>query len=254
MNISVTRFVSIGVSGNRPVLVALIFLALAVCLPVSYAQGTASVDTTNTFPTRQSSPVETPSTSTPQFPKDDSPYEIEADSVKLEFLGDYRRIFNGDYESLSTGGFAILFAPTDQDSFGVLFELGLVQLAGGSAAAANINEPVFMQAGLVARHYFTPSHVLLRPYITLNANYIEMSWDYQTPVNFYGRQYGDSVEGVDASAGVGLSLHLHRHMNLFGEFSGGGVGVLPQTDAGLDNNFMGSFGYVSVKAGFSVVF
>lgn len=172
----------------------------------------------------------------------------------MEFLGDYRRIFNGDYKSLSAGGFAILYAPTDQDSFGVLLELGPIELAGGSVAAANINSPSLMQVGLVARHYFTPSHVLLRPYITLNANYIEMSWNYQTPVNFYGTQSSDSVEGVDASAGVGLSLRLHRHMNLFGEFSGGGVGVLPQTEAGLDNNFMGSFGYVSVKAGFSVVF
>jgi hypothetical protein len=196
------------------------------------------------------------SASGPQVQIDNSPYWSEEDFLKLEFLGDHRRTVSGNYESLSSGGLALLVAATDQSSIGASLELGVVQLARGSLAAANLTDPRFLQIGFVARHYFTPSHVFLRPYATFNANYFWMVWDYRTPaVLDDGTSIdGDSVGGVDLSASVGLAVRLHRHVNLFGEFTGGGVGVLPQTDAGLDNNLLGSFGYLGVKAGFSVVF
>jgi hypothetical protein len=223
----------------------------------SEAQGTASLDTTNSYPQPESSQVDvSTSHSSSQVQVDKSPYEIEADSLKFEFFGDYRRILNGDYMSLPGGGVAAVFAATDFDSFGLSLEGGAVQLARGSTADINVANPVFLQAGLVARHYFTPSHVLLRPYVTLNANYFWMAWGYRTPITLDDGSTlsTDSVEGIDASASVGLCVRLHRHMNLFGEFCGGGAAVLSQTEAGVDNNFMGSFGYLGVKAGLSFVF
>lgn len=232
-------------------------LTLALCPFKSGAQGTVSVDTTNSFPPLVSSEVGgSVSLSGAHVQVDQSPYEIEADSVKFEFLGDYRRILNGDYVALPGGGLTALIAATDLDSFGVSLEAGAVQLARGSSADFNVANSRFLQTGLVARHYFTPSHVFLRPYITLNANYFLMAWDYRTPAidNEGNSLDGDSVEGIDASASVGLSIRLHRHMNLFGEFNGGGVAVMPETEGSIDNNFMGSFGYVGVKAGLSFVF
>jgi hypothetical protein len=257
LNTAVVRFVSIGVSRIRLVIVGLILSTVAICSPKSRAQQTSPVDTTNSFPPREfSSATESAPVSGPQIQIDNSPYWSEEDFLKLEFFGDHRRTVSGNYESVSSGGLALLCAATDKDSVGLSLELGVVQLARGSVAAANLTDPRFLQAGFVVRHYFTPSHVFLRPYATVNANYFWMVWDYQTPVLFNDGTSidGDSVEGVDASASVGLAIRLHRHVNLFGEFTGGGVATLPQTEAGLDNDLLGSFGYVGVKAGFSVVF
>jgi hypothetical protein len=251
------RFVSIAVSAIRPVLIVLIFSTLAIYLPKSHAQGTASGDTTNSFSPPASSQVGgSVSLSGANTQIDESPDKIEAHPAKIEVLGDYRRILNGDYVALPSGGFAVLIAATDLNSFGLSFEAGAVQLARGSTADINVGNAIFLQTGLVARHYFTPSHVLLRPYVTLNANYFWMAWGYRTPVTLDDGSTidTDSAKGIDASASVGLCVRLHRHVNLFGEFNGGGVAVMSLTEAGVDNNFMGSFGYVGVKAGLSVVF
>jgi hypothetical protein len=242
-------------SCNRSVLA--IFSALAICLSRGDAQETNYLDA-NGYRLPGPSQVVGGSESLAGLkdPVDNSPYQIEADSLKLECLGDYRRILNGDYLALPGGGLAALIAATDQDSFGLSLEAGAVQLAPASTAAANVANPRFLQTGLIARHYFTPSHVFLRPYITLNASYFWSAWDYRTPVTSDDGTLidGDSAEGIDASAGVGLSVRLHRHMNLFGEFSSGGVAMLPFTEGGVDNNFMGSFGYLGAKAGLSFVF
>lgn len=192
----------------------------------------------------------------PQVDIDNSPYRNEQDLFKLEFLGDNRRTLNGDYESLSSGGMSLLLAATDRESVGLSLEAGVVQLARGSLAAATVTDPSFVEIGVIARHYFTPSHVFLRPYASFNLSYFWMTWDYRTPVLLDdGTSVSwDWIEGVDVSAAVGLAVHLHRNVDLFGEFCGGGVGLVSPTGAGLDNNIFGNFGYVGVKAGFSVVF
>lgn len=238
----------------RPILV---LLALAACVHRIRADEAVTTLKTNSSLIAQPPPSDQPSPDRKAtFPPDNEPsYHIEAGDIKIELSGEHRHVFGGDYRYLAGATLSILGAPTDEDSFGLVGGIGAVQLANGSSADQLVHQPVYSEAGIVARHYFTPSHVFLRPYITLSAAYFHMGWSYRTPIMVGNESVAsDCVEGVDASAGVGLSVRLHERVKLFGEMSAGGTAVLCETTAGIDNNFLGSFGYIGVKAGLSASF
>lgn len=253
LNTATRRIVCKTVSGIRPVLV---LLALAACVPEIRADEGVIISQTSSAPLPEPLQPDQPSPDRkPTFPADDEPsYHIEADDVKVELSAEQRRIPNGDYQYSTGATLSLLYAPTDEDSFGLFGGIGAVQLVPGSAADQMVHEPIYLEGGIVARHYFTPSHVFLRLYITLNAAYFYMSWSYRTPIPVYnGTIDADTADGIEAYAGLGLSARLHERLKLFGELTGGGVAVLDQTEAGFDNP-LGSFGYVGAKAGLSFSF
>jgi hypothetical protein len=241
------------VSRIRPILV---LLALAACVPETRADEGVITRATNNAPLPEPSQSGQPSPDRePTFPAGDEPsYHTEADDWKIELSAEHRRILNGDYQYSTGATLSLLYAPTDEDSFGLFGGVGAVQLIPGSAADQIVHEPVYLEGGIVARHYFTPSHVFLRPYITLNAAYFYLSWNYRTPIPLEnGNLDGDTADGIEACAGVGLSARLHERLKLFGELTGGGVALLNETEAGFDNP-LGSFGYIAAKAGLSFSF
>lgn len=231
-------------------------IALAICLCKCHSEEAAIVWRTNAPPVPESVQSSVAFTNNvPTAQADERDYEIEADSAKIEFAANYRRLFGGDYQSLAGGRLYFLYALTDLDSFGLSLEAGGVQLANGSEADLVASHPYYLEAGIVARHYFTPSHVFLRPYITLNLDYFRIFWDYRNPIHVDGeRVNSDFSDGVEASAGVGLSVHLLKNVSAFGEINGGGVAVINETDAGVNNRIFPSFGCIGVKTGLSVSF
>jgi hypothetical protein len=165
---------------------------------------------------------------------------------------DYRRL-NGDYDSLTQAALSFEVVE-DRNTLGLLLSAGSFDLKLGSVADVAAHQPLIGELGLSGKHFFTPQHTFLRPYVAGNLTAAWMAWEYRHPT-ISGDEiiHHDSMKGVGAYAGCGLSIRASRNLSLFGEFGAGGMMFVRPDDRQTETVF-NDFGYLAVKAGLNVVF
>jgi hypothetical protein len=183
------------------------------------------------------------------------PQHARYDEPMLDLDVIHRRTFDGDYKSLTQGDLSGLFSLDENNYLGPRLGFGAVQLKPGSFADQIARQPFYFEPGLLFRHYFTPPHVFLRPYLSANADMIWALWDYRHPLySGKDRVTIDSICGADFGAGLGVLFQLNENFHIFGEVNGGRIFMDTETRAGIDNDFLRDTAYVGVKAGLGLSF
>lgn len=188
-------------------------------------------------------------------PSLDDPQKPHYDEAFLELNGNFRHTFDGDYKFLSQGTFSGLGSLSENNYLGAELGFGAFQLKPGSFADAIARQPFFFEPQLLFRHYFTPPHVFVRPYVAASLGWVWALWEYRYPV-FDGKDNVtiDSIDGADASGGLGVLFQLNENFHLFGEVDGGKMFMATETRAGVANDFFSDTAYVGLKAGLSLAF
>jgi hypothetical protein len=171
---------------------------------------------------------------------------------------EHRRLSYRDYESSDHLTIAAELLGDQQGSIGVQLSAGPLRLKPGGVADQVANDPFLGEIGLAGKFYFSRSHTFLQPYVAAAVSAVWLGWEYRTPVvSRKETVYNDSLGGVDGYGAVGLAVRLHRQVRLFGECGAGAVGLCKADEDGnpLENDTVfQDFGYVGVKAGFTVTF
>ena len=160
---------------------------------------------------------------------------------------------NGEIQSLTR------FTPVafeDEHNFAGLFVAGdIVKLQPGSLPDRAVNNAWMLESGVGYRYYFTPAHTLLSPYVSANAAYQLLNWDYRNAVIANGDTItSDSLDAVGAYVGLGLAIKRNSHLSVFGEAVFGGTVFVGKTYQGFHNDVFSDFGYFTVRAGLSLKF
>lgn len=163
--------------------------------------------------------------------------------------------FNGEFQSITRFTVTPICLENDRANLGLFVSGDVVNLSPGSLAASAIKNTLMFETGVSGRFYLNPAHAFISPYISANAAYQLLTWDYLNPVYVNGDQINsDSLEGIGAYAGFGIAFNRSHHLSLFGEAGFGGTVFLSQTGQGFDNDVFHDFGYFSVKAGLCIKF
>lgn len=220
-------------------------LVLAACIPLRAQEAsdanTVSVATNAVAPQSQAA-----------YPLPKPVYETCTLSAAVE----HRHIVSGDYDFLTETTFSVIPMPGESNEVGLFTGLGWFELHPGSYADTLVHQPFVFELGVLGRHYFTPDHVFIQPYVSASCSWAWMMWDYRNPV-WNGTDFirFDDMNGVDVNASVGVALRLSPRIKLCGELEGGGLALPDQTCRGhVANDFLQSFYYFGIKASFNVVF
>ncbi len=158
--------------------------------------------------------------------------------------------FNGQIESLTRFTITPLSLETERNYLGLFFSGDIVELQPGSLPDRAIKNTWMFEMGLAYRHYFTPAHAFVSPYLTLNGAIQSLQWDYRNPVYVDGTALqSDSLNGVGGYAGFGVAFKRNSHLSFFGEAGFGGTAFYDQSNQGFHNDVFSNFGYFTIKAG-----
>jgi hypothetical protein len=195
-------------------------------------------------------PVETPG---PR--KRESIWNQQANGQYLSLVIDYRYPLTGDYKSFYGARLYMEMFVNRHHAFGMTAGAGSLRLKPGSVPDRGAHDPALFDLGFSYRLYFTPPHVLLRPYGTLHLNVGTMLWDYKDDPVADGEEYWrDSAGWADAYVGAGLLVNVSQSFHVFGEMGYGGAAFLDTTYHGFKNELFDDFGYVAIKAGLGLTF
>ena len=175
--------------------------------------------------------------------------------MHIVLAADHRRVFGGDYSSLSEVRIGVEFFEGRHVGFGMFAVAGVLELEEGSAVRAVAHTPLILGWGIGGHYHFTPRKTFLRPYVIASLSWLWMNWSYREDVSTGGETVdSDSKQGLDGYAGVGLLVGSNKRLNLFGEIGAGGVVFYGTTEHEVNNDLFDDFGYVGVKAGLRIRF
>jgi hypothetical protein len=160
----------------------------------------------------------------------------------------------GDYRSIVLGTFTVS-AQTENNEVGLGWGVGNIDLVPGSSTSSQIENPVFVEYNIYARHYFAPCTWILRPYVSASASWMSAYWQYRQPViHHYEKQETDSMQGLSGYVGAGLAVKIMKRINVFAEVGVGATGFTGITDAGIDHRYLGNFTYSGARTGINFSF
>jgi len=119
-------------------------------------------------------PTESPSVETPVATVPAPTRGDDDDSFAFGPNVEFRRPLNGDYDFVTEVTLSGEMELDQYNSAGLLIGGGVVELKSGSFADTIARQPFIGEVGVFGRHYFTPSHVFLRPYVTADINWFLM--------------------------------------------------------------------------------
>jgi hypothetical protein len=172
------------------------------------------------------------------------------DDVNFALSLEHRRMFGDGYKSFTQGRLGGEMLERDQHGPAVFVFGGLVELDENSLAHEIVHDPAVIGFGLGYRYYFTRKHTFIRPYASVEGEFLWMAWRYRNAIISGDETIKyDSTEGADGYVGLGLILGSNKFMNFFGEIGAGGGFFLGTTDEGLENDIFDPYGYIGVRVG-----
>lgn len=162
---------------------------------------------------------------------------------------------NGEIQSLTRFTITPVAAETDHNFAGLFVAGDIVKLRPGSLPDRAANNAWMLESGVSYRYYITPAHTFLSPYLSANAAYQLLNWDYRNPIIVNGDTItSDSLDAIGAYVGLGLDIKRNSYLSVFGEAGFGGTVFMGNTYQGFHNDVFSDFGYFTVKAGLSLKF
>jgi hypothetical protein len=182
-------------------------------------------------------------------------YDDQDYALQVPFDVSYAVPFGGNIQSLTRFTLTPLSVEDEHNFLGLFVAGDIVKMRPGSLPDQALDNSWMLEGGLAYRYYFTPAHTFLSPYISANAAYQVLSWDYRNPVIVNGDTItSDSLNGGGGYVGLGVAINRNKRLSFFGEAGVGGTLFVGDTYQGFNNDVFSDYGYFNLKLGLSLKF
>jgi hypothetical protein len=175
------------------------------------------------------------------------------------------------WQQLTDGGYQVPFGanvntlkpqtatPLSYEDEHTFLGLGLGSTGLKPKVTGDLVHPVadrdLLESGVVYRHFLNRPDSVLSPYLSAGANLQTMVSSYRTAAAAGANAVNSgSLWGMDSYTGLGLALARTNRLSIFGEADLGHTTFQPQNQQLPNNDVLGGFGYLGLKAGLNFKF